>query len=142
MKTTRPQTRNLFIVTAVIEVGTGLVLVPFPSLLAMLLLGSSLDAPVALTVARVAGIALIALGAACWLARDDEQSRAAKGLVGAMVFHNAAIATVLVYAGVGLGLSVIGLWPAVLLHAAMTVWCVLCLQKKLRLKIGQKGDKT
>jgi len=32
-----------------------------------------------------------------------------------MVFHNAAIATVLVYAAVGLGLSAIGLWPAVLL---------------------------
>jgi len=115
MKTTPSQTRNLFIVTAVIEVGTGLVLVPFPSLLAMLLLGSSLDAPVALTVARVAGVALIALGTACWLARDDAQSRAAKGLVGAMMFHNAAIATVLIYAGVGLGLSAIGLWPAVLL---------------------------
>ena len=136
MRTTRTQTRSLFIVTAFIEVGTGLVLVPFPSLLAMLLLGSSLDEPVALTVARVAGVALLALGAACWLARDDEQSRAAKGLVGAMVFHNAAIATVLVYGGVGLGLSAIGLWPAVLLHAAMAVWCVLSLQKILRLKTG------
>jgi hypothetical protein len=126
MSTTRPQTRNLFIVTAVIEVGTGLGLVALPSLLSTLVLDSSLDTPVALTVARIAGVALLALGVACWLARHDGQSRAAKGLVGAMVLHNAAIATVLAYAGVGLGLSGIGLWPTVLVHAAMTVWCVMC----------------
>ena len=119
--------KNLLTLTAVIEAGTGLVLVAFPSQLATLLLGSSLDAPVALTVARVAGVALLALGVACWLARHDGQSRAAKGLVGAMVLHNAAIAALLVYAGIGLGLSSIGLWPAVLLHAVMTVWCVRCL---------------
>ena len=121
------QMKNLLTLTAFIEAGTGLVLVAFPSLLATLLLGSSLDAPVALTVARVAGVALLALGVACWLARLDGQSRAAKGLVGAMVLHNSAIAALLVYAGIGLGLSSIGLWPAVLLHTVMTVWCVMLL---------------
>ena len=119
------QMKNLLTLTAFIEAGTGLVLVAFPSQLATLLLGSSLDAPVALTVARVAGVALLALGVACWLARLDGQSRAAKGLVGAMVLHNSAIAALLVYAGIGLGLSSIGLWPAVLLHTVMTVWCVM-----------------
>ena len=119
------QMKNLLTLTAFIEAGTGLVLVAFPSQLATLLLGSLLDAPVALTVARVAGVALLALGVACWLARHDGQSRAAKGLVGAMVLHNSAIAALLVYAGIGLGLSSIGLWPAVLLHAVMTVWCVM-----------------
>jgi len=43
--------------------------------------------------------AVIALGVACWIARRDAQSRAAKGLVGAMALYNAVIATVLVYAG-------------------------------------------
>ena len=121
------QMKNLLTLTAFIEAGTGLVLVAFPSQLATLLLGSSLDAPVALTVARVAGVALLALGVACWLARLDGQSRAAKGLVGAMVLHNSAIAALLVYAGIGLGLSSIGLWPAVLLYTVMTVWCVMLL---------------
>ena len=122
--------KNVLTLTAVIEVGTGLVLVTLPSLLVTLLLGSSLDTPVALIVARVAGVALLALGVACWLARHDGQSRAARGLVGAMVLHNAAIATVLVYAGIGLGLSSIGLWPTVMLHAVMTVWCVMRLIDK------------
>jgi len=52
--------KNLLTLTAVLEAGTGLGLVAFPSLVATLLLGSSLDDPVALTVARVAGVALLA----------------------------------------------------------------------------------
>jgi len=58
--------------------GTGLVLVALPPLLAALLLGSSVDAPAALTVGHVAGAALLAIGVACWPARYDGQSRAAK----------------------------------------------------------------
>ena len=120
---------NLLTVTAVIEVGAGLALMALPSLLVTLLLGSPLDTPVASTVARVAGVALFALGVACWLSRHDGQSRAARGLVGAIVFYNAAIVTVLVYGRVGLGLSSIGLWPTIVLHSVMTVWCVSSLLK-------------
>ena len=120
--------KNLLTVTAVLEAGTGVALVSIPSLVATLLLGSSLDAPVPLTVARVAGVALLALGVACWLARHDRQSRAAKGLVGAMALYNAAIVTVLLYAGIGLKLSGIGLWPVVVLHVVMAVWCIMLLR--------------
>jgi hypothetical protein len=116
--------KNLLTVTAVIEGATGLVLVTLPSQLATLLLGSSLDTPVALSVARVAGVAMLALGVACWLARSDGRSQAAGGLIGAMVIYNAGILTVLVYGGMGPGLSGIGLWPTVLVHAVMTVWCI------------------
>jgi hypothetical protein len=122
--------KNLFTTTAVIEVGGGVVMVALPSLPATLLLGSSLDSPVGLTVARVLGVALLSLGVACWLARHDGQSRAARGLAGAMVFYNIAVFTVLVYAGIRLGLSGSGLWPAVLLHAVMTVWCFNSLLKR------------
>ena len=76
---------NLLVVTAVLEGATGLVLMTLPSRLATLLLGSTLDEPAALTLARVAGVALAALAVTCWLARHDGQSRAARGLVGAMV---------------------------------------------------------
>ncbi len=115
---------TLLAVTAVLEGATGLALVALPSRLATLLVGASLDAPAASTVARVAGVALVALALACWLARHDGRSRAARGLVAAMALYHTGVATVLAYAGIGLALSGPGLWPTVLFHAAMTVWCL------------------
>jgi hypothetical protein len=80
---------TLLVVTALLEGMTGLVLVVLPSPLATLLLGASLDAPAALTLARVAGMALIALALTCWLSRHDGQSRAARGLVAATALYHA-----------------------------------------------------
>ena len=89
--------KNLLTVTAVIEGGTGLVMVALPSVLVKFLFGSSISTPVELIVARVAGVAILALVVACWLARHEWQSHAARGVVGAMVLYNAGIAMVLVY---------------------------------------------
>lgn len=122
--------KNLLIATAGIEAATGLALLVLPSLVVSLLLGASLDAPSALVVARVAGVALLSLSVACWLARNDEWSRSAAGVVTAMLLYNVAIASVLAYAGTGLNLSGIGLWPAVVLHAALAAWCIACLRKQ------------
>ena len=99
-------------------------------LVVSLLLGGSLDTPAALVVARVGGAALLSIGVACWLARNDPQSRAATGLIAALLLYNIAAVAVLVYAGIGLGLSGIGLWPAVVLHVALAVWCIACLWTK------------
>ena len=121
-------TKILFVTTAVIESATGLALVVSPSLVAVLLLGGSPTTAVGMTVARVAGSALVALAIACWQARSDTQSRAARGLVTAMLFYNAAAIMVLVYAAVGLTLSGIALWPAVLLHTVLAIFCITSLQ--------------
>jgi hypothetical protein len=129
-------TKNLLTVIAIIEFGTGLVLVTLPSLLTRLLFGLLLDTLVSFTVARVAGVAIVALSVACWLARNDGQSRAARGLLSAMVLYNIAIVIVLVYTALGLLLSGIGLWPVVLLHIAMSVWCIMILVSKPLQKIG------
>ena len=114
--------QTLLVVTALVEGVTGVALVALPSRLATLLLGSSLEAPAALTLARVAGVALVALALTCWLTRNDGQSRPARGLVAAMAFYHTSIAIVLAYASLGLALSGPGLGPTVLFHAAMTVW--------------------
>jgi len=120
--------KSLLIVTAAAEMATGLALLVLPSLVVSLLLGGSLDTPAAQVVARMTGAALLSLGVACWLARNDEMSRAAVGVVAAMLLYNVAAVSVLLYASIGLGLSGIGLWPAVILHVALAVWCIACLR--------------
>jgi len=119
---------RLLKLTALIEAATGLALMIVPSVVVRLLLGSELDTSAAVTLGRVAGVALFALGVACWLARDDTQSRAARGLVAAMLLYNVATVAVLAFAGIGFGLHGVALWPAVVLHAVMAVWCVACLR--------------
>ena len=120
--------KHLLTATGVLEVGAGLALLTVPSLL----FGSAIDTPTGLTVARIGGAALLAIGVACWLARHDGQSRAARGLVGGLLFYNAIVVAVLAYAGTALGLSSGGLWPAAAIHAAMTVWCVASLLRSRR----------
>ena len=109
-------------VTAVLETLSGLLLILAPALAASFLFGALETTPVELALARMAGVALLALGVACWLARRDAASAAARGLAGGMLIYNVGVAAVLVYAGIGLGIAGIGLWPAVAIHAAMTVW--------------------
>jgi hypothetical protein len=121
--------KTLQTVTSVIELGAGLALLCFPSPFVALLLGSPFDTPVALTVARVGGAGLLSLGVACWLARSDSQSRAARGLVAAMLLYDVAAVAILAFAGIGFGLRGVALWPAVVLHAVMTIWCVACLRR-------------
>ena len=120
--------RRLLIITAVIEAATGVALMVSPAPPVLLLVGAALDTTGGLIVARVAGAALLALGLACWLARNDAHSRAARGLVGAMSLYDVAAVAVLVHAGLGLKLFAAGLWPAVFLHLTMAVWCIACLR--------------
>jgi hypothetical protein len=122
--------KRLLVTTAVLEAVTGLGLLAFPSVVVTLILGSPLDTGAAVVMARVAGMAILALATACWLARQDEQSRATRGLVSAMVLYNAGIIATLVYGVLYLGVSSIVLWPIILVHAAMGAWCVACLLAK------------
>jgi hypothetical protein len=115
--------KSLLATTAVIEATTGCALLTVPSVVARLLLGTTLEAPAALTVARVAGAALLALALACWLAREN-----GRALVVAMLIYNVGAVAILAHAGLGLALSGIGLWPAVILHSALGGWCAACLR--------------
>jgi hypothetical protein len=102
--------KKVLIFAAVGEAATGLALLIVPSLVGQLLLGEGLTG-VAIPVARVAGIALIALGVACWPGTP---------LVG-MLTYSAAVALYLAYVGFAGGFTGILLWPAVVLHVTLTV---------------------
>jgi hypothetical protein len=110
--------KKLLSITAILEAATGLGLLAAPAIVVQLLLGGTLNAPAALTIARVAGAALLALSVACWLSRED-----GRAVVIAMLFYNVIAAVILAYAAVSLALSGIGLWPAVGLHTVMAGWC-------------------
>jgi hypothetical protein len=101
--------KRVLILTAVSEAATGVALLIVPSLVAQLLFGAGLTG-IAITVARVTGIALIALGVACWPGPP---------LVG-MLTYSAVVTLYLAYVGFSGGLTGILLWPAVVLHAVLT----------------------
>jgi hypothetical protein len=120
--------KRLLIITSIIELPTGLGLIAVPSVVAHLLLNSEISGA-AIPLGRVAGVALLALGVVSWLASYDEQSCAARGLVSAMLLYNIGAALILALAGIGSGFVGIVLWPAVILHTVMAVWCVARLRR-------------
>jgi hypothetical protein len=124
--------KPLLKITALIEVGAGLGLVAVPAFVVRLLLGGELLGA-GIPLGRVAGVALFALAIACWLASADTQNCAARGIVSAMVLYNLGV--VLILSVVGLQSQPIGiaLWPAVILHLAMALWCAASLRSSPRI---------
>ena len=122
--------KALLIVSAAIETAIGMALLLSPSMPVALLLGASLDAPGGMVAARIAGAALLSLGIACWLARNNQHGRTVAGLVAALLLYNVLAVAVLVHASFGLGLSGFGIWPAAGLHTTLAIWCVACLRLK------------
>lgn len=94
---------------AVIEAATGVALLLVPSLVGQLLFGTELIG-VAMTIARVAGIALIGLAVACWPGPP----------LAGMLTYNVAVTLYLAYVGMAGGRTGVLLWPAVGLHVVMT----------------------
>jgi len=102
--------KRALVLAAVGEAATGLALLVVPSIVGKLLLGEELTG-VAVPVARVAGIALIGLGVACWPGTP---------ILG-MLTYGAAVAVYLAYLGLAGGLGGILLWPAVALHVVLAI---------------------
>jgi hypothetical protein len=103
--------------TSVTEAGTGLALLADPAIVLLLLLGVEVSGTGRL-LGRCFGVAVLALGLACWPARG--QSPRGTAAFRGMLAYNAMIALLLVYANAGLHLGGWLLWPAVLLHAVVT----------------------
>ena len=103
--------KKLLTLTAVAEAATGVVLIVAPSLVGRLLLGAELTG-VSVPVARVTGLALIALGVGCWPGRA--------AFCGMLTYI--ALATLyLLYLGIRGEWVGSLLWPAVVVHAVLTI---------------------
>ena len=101
--------KKLLPVAAVGEALTGLALLVSPPIAVRLFFGAE-PTGVDIAVARVAGIALIALGVSCWPGPP---------LIG-MLTYSAVVTLYLAYVGFAGGLTGILLWPAVVLHVILT----------------------
>jgi hypothetical protein len=111
--------RRVLAVAAALEMGAGLALALAPAPVVSLLFGAELPV-MAWPLGRLAGIALLSFGLACWPARPPAEDRST---LRAMLVYNSLVA---LYLGV-LG-SVAGggplLWPAAVFHALVAVLLV------------------
>ena len=116
---------RFFAVTAGMEVGAGLALIVAPALVIRLLFGPS-EIQTGVAIGRLAGAALVSLGAACWWARHDSGSAAARALVSGLLIYNVAVVG-LVFSGSLGSISPI-LWAVIVVHGSMASWCVWSLR--------------
>ena len=120
----------LFTVTSLVEVAAGLALLAIPSVAIRLLFGVGQASAEAVAIGRLGGAGLLAIGVACWIAHRDAGSQSQRGLAfGALVYNVGAVA-VLAYAGSILAMAGALLWPAVVLHASLTAWCLVWLARR------------
>jgi hypothetical protein len=89
----------LMIVTALVETATGLLLLVWPALVFVLLLGWRQAAPETLLIGRLAGAAVIGIGVASWPARHDTRTPAQLGVLAGLLAYNVLAALLLAFAG-------------------------------------------
>jgi len=116
-------TKSLLIVSAVVEMGAGLLFLIAPSPTATLLLGAGLVSPESILVGRVGGAALLSIGLSCWVERNRDPRASEIGLVAGLLVYNAVVIVLFAYAALVGKMNGIGIWPAVGLHSALIVWC-------------------
>ena len=99
-----------------LEVATGLVLVSAPALFAALVLGGGLDG-IGRTLGRLGGMTLLTLAWVCW-PRPGQPTQPA---LDALLLFSAATVLILLLHAFGEELAGPVLWPAILIHSAMTI---------------------
>jgi hypothetical protein len=125
----RATPRSVLGIAAAVETITGLLLIVVPHLLAKLLLGAEVTG-VAVVIGRVAGIALLSLGVGCWLGRQEATGGWA---LAAMLLYNVLVTLYLAWVGLGGEFVGVLLWPAVVVHAVLTVLLGLAWSKNHRI---------
>ena len=119
--------KSILAATAILEGLTGLALLAVPSFVVTTLFGNSLTDVTGLLVARLAGAVLVALAIACWFLRKELQ---ASIMVKLMAGYNIFTIILLVYASMVDKLYGFALWPTVIIHAGLLLWCITSLLKR------------
>src|SRR3982751_4502841 len=114
--------KELFLTTAVVEVVTGLALLGLPAIVLASLLGIQPATAETLFVGRIAGAALLAIGVASFLSRNNAALPAQRGLLTGILVYDVLVALLLVYAAIGVSIGGPALWPAVVLHTLLAIW--------------------
>jgi hypothetical protein len=110
--------RWIIVVAALEAAATGLVLIIIPSLFGWLILSAELS-EAGQALGRLAGIVLLAFGLACW--PPPAAANQAASAVRALLIYNLLATIYLLYLGIGGKLVGMLLWPAVALHAILTI---------------------
>jgi hypothetical protein len=121
--------KKILAFAAIVEAGTGLLLLLDPAIVVRLLLGAEVSG-VAILLGRCFGIALLALAIACWPGRQHvDGGRAA---FAGMLVYNALIALFLAWLGAVTRMGGLLLWPAAVLHAVVALALALTWRKDMR----------
>ena len=113
--------RRILVFAAIVEIGTALVLMIDPAIVVTFLLGTELSG-VGTLLGRCFGIALFALGVACW--PKGQSAERGSPAFRAMLIYNLLIALYLAYLGLVGHLGGLLLWPGAALHAAVALLLV------------------
>jgi len=113
--------KKLLYFASIVEIGTGLALVIDPAIVVTLLLGMELSG-VGTLLGRCFGIALLALGVACW--PKGQSTESGSPAFRGMLIYNVLIALYLAYLGLVGHLGGLLLWPGAALHAAVALLLV------------------
>lgn len=108
--------RLIFNLSAFVELATGLALLAKPEQIVLLLLGSGLEG-VALSLARILGLALFSLGIAVWQSQSSTELAPRMGIC----LYNCGAAALLTALGVLYESGGILLWPVAILHAILGI---------------------
>ena len=103
-----------------LEIITGVALIATPNVVSHLLLGVGLSGG-GIAVGRVAGLGLLSLGVACWPSATDASVQTTR----ALLTYNLLTTLYLGYLRIGGGFDGYLLWPAIVLHAVLTVLLAL-----------------
>jgi hypothetical protein len=124
--------KTLLIAKSVVEVLAGLALLLVPSTVVSLALGVPLELSGGIALVRFAGVILLGVGIACWMARNHSESRGAIGLIVALLVFDVSVVALLLLGPASRTLVRNSSLARGLPPFGARAWSLFCLRKKPR----------